>query len=459
LKKEKEVQLNFFDSNHLFFSPIDILVTFIGMVVIYIFALRRRIFYWTEDYHKYYIPSLTIKFAFVLINALFYILIYDGGGDSIGFWRSGVKLTNLLFHNPAGYVQELLNWNTNGSMYTNFNLLTGYPDSRIYIEKESFFVSKISSLFSFFCFNSYLLTSLAFATISTHASWRLFMVARSYQLHSDWQLALAIFFVPSVSFWCGGISKDTIVFVSLCYFLYYLYKIFNEKSSPSWKYWIYIGICLYFVYHVRSFMLLAFLVPFTYAITSRLVAKYRLHALPKLSIRLFFGAVIFLSFVYFFQTNTAKSYLQEAAIINQDMRTNLTYGQNRYALEVDEYSFTGILKAMPFSIFTGIYRPFIWEALDFSLFINGLESLLLVFLTLRFTLSANIKERIATIRYNELLTFSFFFIVILAFFAGFTSILFGVLVRFKAPILPFMVLLLTSYYQTEKKSEEITSSS
>jgi hypothetical protein len=55
------------------------------------------------------------------------------------------------------------------------------------------------------------------------------------------------------------------------------------------------------------------------------------------------------------------------------------------------------------------------------------------------------------------LVFAFFFALILAYFAGFTSILFGVLVRFKAPLLPLLVIVLTSYYLEEKTKKNADS--
>jgi uncharacterized membrane protein YfcA len=81
--------------------------------------------------------------------------------------------------------------------------------------------------------------------------------------------------------------------------------------------------------------------------------------------------------------------------------------------------------------------------------LNGVESVVLLYFTFRFFVSRKIGQRIKRIRKHEFLIFAFFFAVILAYFAGFTSILFGVLVRFKAPVLPFLVILLTSYYMEE----------
>jgi uncharacterized membrane protein YfcA len=133
------------------------------------------------------------------------------------------------------------------------------------------------------------------------------------------------------------------------------------------------------------------------------------------------------------------------------MTTNKTYGTNRYDLGVTDYSPAGMIAAFPASVLAGFYRPYVWEALSTSLFLNGIESVVLIFYTLRFLLSGNVLKRIKRIRQHEFLIFAFFFAVILAFFAGFTSILFGVLVRFKAPVLPFLVIVLTAHYITEKQ--------
>jgi hypothetical protein len=54
-----------------------------------------------------------------------------------------------------------------------------------------------------------------------------------------------------------------------------------------------------------------------------------------------------------------------------------------------------------------------------------------------------VLNKIKKIRKNEFLLFSLVFILIIGFMAGFTSILFGVLVRIRAIILPFVYLILT----------------
>ncbi|MDP4683193.1 MAG: hypothetical protein NWS40_00745 [Crocinitomicaceae bacterium] len=443
------------DRNYLFFTPLDIAATILGIIAIFILLYLRKQRNKDQEHFKYLIPAYFFKAIFVVANALFYIIVYKVGGDSIGYWDGAVKLNNLFWVDPLAYFQEIFTTSEYRTAYTNFTIETGYPDGRIYEESESFFISKIASFFTFFTFKGYILMSLIFAFITTNASWKLFELVRSYKLHKDWHLALAIFFIPSLSFWCGGISKDTVIWVALCYFLHHLYQLISIDKKASFINWIVIFICLYVMLQVRSFMIITVLVPLLFAYTVRLTKKFQNRKFERNFIRFFLISLGISVVIIFFQTPEAEKFLNEAAVINQDMSTNKTYGTNRYNLNITDYSPTGMLSAIPPAVIAGFYRPFIWESLSVSLFLNGIESIVLLYFTFRFLVSTKIRQRIQLIRKHEFLIFGFFFAFILAYFAGFTSILFGVLVRFKAPVLPFLVIILTSYYLNEKVQKEL----
>lgn len=442
------------DRDYTFFTPLDILATILGITVLYILLYLKRRRNKELAYYKYLLPAFSFKILFVLANALFYIIVYKVGGDSIGYWDGAVKLNNLFWKDPIAYFQEIFQSGELRSMYKNFDLSTGYPDGHIYRENESFFISKIASFFTFFTFKGYILMSFVFAYITTLASWRLFELVRSYKLHSDWHLAFGIFFIPSLSFWCGGISKDTVIFVSVCFLLHHLYRILSFDKKSSFFNWIIVFICLYVMLQVRSFMIITVLVPFIFAYTATISRKLKDNAFKRNFIKFSLSVIGISAILFFFQTPAADQFITEAAIINQDMTQNKTYGTNRYDLGITDYSPIGMIKAIPSSILAGIYRPFLWEALNVSLILNGVESIVLLFFTFRFFVNRHVFERIKRIRKHEFLIFAFFFAIILAYFAGFTSILFGVLVRFKAPVLPFLVIILTAHYMDEKKAKE-----
>lgn len=444
------------DRDYSYFSALDIMATLLGVCIIFILAYLRKRSHRELDYYKYYLPALSFKMLFVLANAIFYIVVYGGGGDSIGYWDGAVKLNHLFWENPFAYFEELIGTQEVRTVYNNFTMGTGYPDSRIYAEPESWFISKIASLFTFFTFKGYMLMSLIFSYITTNASWKLFELVRNYKLHSDRHLAIAIFFIPSLSFWCGGISKDTVVFVAICYFLHHLFQFLSPSNKGKWKHWIVMFTCLYVILQVRSFMLLGIAAPLLFAYSAALSKRFEKRKFEKYSIRIFFTSIIIGAFVVFFTTSLSDDFIKEASVINQDMTNNETYGKNRYTLGEIDYSPIGMVAAAPMSILAGFYRPYIWEALSVSLILNGVESVVLLYFTFRFFVSRKIGQRIKRIRKHEFLIFAFFFALILAYFAGFTSILFGVLVRFKAPVLPFLVIILTSYYMEERSNTSNT---
>lgn len=443
------------DRDYTFFTPLDILATFLGVAVIYVILYLRRRQNNEIEHYKYFLPAFSFKMLFVIANAMFYIIAYGAGGDSIGYWDTAVKLNHLFWKDPFLYFQELLTTPEYLGHLKNFDASTGYPDARMYGEPPSFFVAKITSIFTFFTFKGYILMSLIFAFITTNASWRLYELLRSFKLHSDWHLALAIFFIPSLSFWCGGISKDTVMWVAVCYFLYNIYQLISpDKKSSFWN-WIGMILCLYVMFRVRSFMIVTVIVPLLFAYSARLGKKFGPKSLERLVIRILIGILGVGGILVFFQTPIAEEFINEAAVINYDMTTNKTYGSNRYDLGITDYSPFGMIMAFPASVIAGFYRPFIWESLSVSLILNGIESLVLMYFTFRFFVSWKVGERIKFIRNHEFLIYAFFFALILAYFAGFTSILFGVLVRFKAPVLPFLVIVLTAHYLEENGKRKL----
>jgi hypothetical protein len=200
-------------------------------------------------------------------------------------------------------------------------------------------------------------------------------------------------------------------------------------------------------------MILAVLAPLLFAYSARLGRKFGKRSVRRFLMRFAIIGITVAGIMFFFQTTIADEYIKEAAVINEDMTNNKTYGTNRYDLGITDYSPVGMALAFPNSVIAGFYRPFIWESLSVSLLLNGIESIVLFYFTFRFLISKNIFKRIRRIRNQEFLVFAFFFALILGYFAGFTSILFGVLVRFKAPLLPFLVITLTSYLMEERTDE------
>jgi hypothetical protein len=421
---------------------VNLLLSFVGLTLIYIYLYLRFKRNKDKTYYRFLIPAFTFKVVLVLANALFYIIAYKGGGDSINYWRNSEMINNLLWENPYFYWQEMLYDNSSNNVLQHFNNKTGIPIRDFYNEAETFFVCKLGSVFSLLTFGSYILLDIVFAFITFIASWRLFEMVRSFGLHSDKTIALAIFGIPSLGFWCSGLSKDTILFIAICYAFYYLNLLIAKDQLSKKRYWVFLFLSFLIMFKIRPFILISILAPMFMAYGVRLSNKIDRGNIIRFLSKTTFFVICLIAFVFFLQSSAAENFINEAKIVNLDLTNNTIYGNKKYSLGDLEFSPVGMVKALPASIIAGLYRPFIWESLNLSLILNGLESLMLLFLTVRFFVTKKLKERLYFIQKTEFLVFSLFFVLIIAYIAGYTSILFGVLVRIRAPLIPFLLMIL-----------------
>ncbi|MDG1330751.1 MAG: hypothetical protein P8P74_00360 [Crocinitomicaceae bacterium] len=403
---------------------------------------------------KYYMYNVYVKLFFSLAFALFYILALHGG-DTIAYFEGTTTLNNLFLEDPGLYFEQLFTTPTDQSMSQFFNARTGYPPRWIYREPEGFLVCKITSVLSFFTFKSFLATTLLLSYFVASASFKLFTQVRSMNIVREGYLAIGLLFLPSVNFWCTGISKDSLVYIGVLLLVHNGFIIITNYSKKRIRAIIMFVIMALMVYHIRSVVLYVTILALVLAYSSAIAKRVSSSGQATIFIR--FGIII-VGFFVLTQTLSSSSesqfleensIFQEAAITQRDFATNVTYGENKYSIGEIEYTPLGLLRASPLAIIAGIFRPFIWESLSPSLIFNGLESSLFIYLLYLFV-SKDLRHKIRQIQNKEILLFALSFVLIMAFVTGLTSGLFGVLVRLRAPLLPFMIILLSIKPKVEK---------
>lgn len=437
------------------FSALDILSAFFWLILIFVITNYRSSKI-NADIRKYYFWNVGYKLFFSLLFTLVY-LIYYKGGDTTAYWDGAKSLHNLFFKSPKMYLEEMFNSSSEVMKLRHFDDHTGFPPGWIYREPEGWFVCKVASIISFITFKSYLAAAFLFSFISANASWKIFELVYSLKTNKTGVAAFALLFIPSVNFWCTGISKDTLMYISIFYLLFYFFDFFLNKKAFIIKHLFWICIFIILINNIRPFLIAALLAPMLISYGTRLTKKYETNLLAKIILRSFYF-VSGLAFLFIFMgSDFAGEMLNESSIVQLDFIQNETYTGKRYEINTTDATPLGLLKAFPVSVLFGFYRPLINESLSPTLFLNGLESTYLIFLTFAFVFGGNLKEKINSIRKSEFLIFAFIFAVFISFMAGFTSVLFGVLVRIRAPLLPFLFLVLTTISSTTKtKKEEST---
>jgi len=400
-------------------------------------------------HYRYYKIGFYVKFLSAIIFSIVYIQMYEGG-DSTAYWDTAQKLNNLFWESPIRFMYEFFNNDAMRQRYMSFDLFkTGLPPNWIYKEDEAWFAAKFFTLLTFITFKSYFAMTMITAYISFRVSWLLYEMVLKYNLFTEKTAAIGVLFLPSTCFWCTGITKDMIIYSSVIYLLVQLFTFLNPKKLKQYRN-IYVGVlCIYLIVNIRDFMLISALGPFFMALGARW-SRSQSSAFSKWVIQLSFLFIVFFSMNSFLSSEKGQEFASEAEVIQKDLKNNSSYGDNRYDLGITDYTPKGMIFAMPISIYTAFYRPYIWEAGSLFIQISAIEAFFFMLITIRFLFFRNPFSGLKDIRNNELLMASLIFAIILGFFAGYTSGLFGVLVRFKAPLLPFLFLVLMY-----KKSEEI----
>lgn len=433
------------------------MVGFGWLVILMIFFWVVRLLNQHQPHYKIFYPAMLFKLGFGVLFALTYTLVLEGG-DTTAYWEGAVKLNHLFWDSPEAYFMEMIQVPSSETIRNYFNERTGYPPSWIYKEPESFFVSKIVSLFTFVTFNSYLAMTLISAAIVGFTSWKLYELVKDFTFCKHWLLAGATLFIPTVAFWCSGVSKDTFVLAAFQTIVYIAFSLVLKKKQFNFKYFLLLFIAGFFLFKMRDFMLIAIGAPLAAVFMSRLIKSMKDNPLVLWTFRIVFTTVAIGLTLIYLQTLanelTENAYLEELAVVQQDFAQNVLYTGPKYDLGITDYTPIGILSAVPISIFTAFYRPFLWEASSAFLLLSAFEGIFLMVLTYGFFFkSGGIKKHLQFIRSKEFLIFAILFSLILGFFAGFTSGLFNVLIRFKAPFMSLIVIFFAS--RRPREIEEI----
>jgi hypothetical protein len=439
-----------------FFGLIDILATLGWFLVFAAFAYIIRIRHSKDPDYKLYLPNFYVHILLGMFFGLIYTVYYEDGGDTVYYWVTASRLNDVFWDNPVNYLSEILSNPEPGKM-PNFYDKTGSPPHWIYYENESFFVAKVASIFSFFSLKSYFALNLMFSVISGWVSWRFFrFIKRTVQLDFKFA-AIACLFLPTVGFWCSGVIKDTVAYCATIGLVIGFFYIISGERKKRFLHLILILFCSYILLNSRAFMLVASYVPLMVIF----VFKLNQHKpfLIKLLTRIT-GIALTAALILFYLNRSnefgefsSTKVMETAEVIHNDFKQNETYTGKRYDLGLDDFNTASLIRVMPLAILTTLYRPFLWEVDGVLMLLNGLESTVLLFFTLQMIFSKK-EKRINLSHFNHsFYLYALIFILVLGFFVGITSILFGILARLKAPILPFFVLLIFSYKQAQREKE------
>lgn len=416
----------------------DLLLTpiYLGIFYALAFAVRSKV---TNVYTKpYFIPALTLKFVGAIALGLIYTFYYNGG-DTINYYNQASVIYHA-FDDSFGAGIKLLT--TSGD----YDPAIGKYISQIpWFGRGSneYFVLRVAGFFALLDFNTYTVTGLFFALISFSGIWAMYMTFAKIRPVIYQELAVAVFFIPSVFFWGSGLMKDSLCLGALGWIFHAFYRGAIEKRDILRS--VLIGLLAAFpIVSTKIYILLAFLPPALLWVVNENNARIR-NATVRLVVKpLFFtvgGALAFFATTRLTAGDDRfdLSKIGERSKITSEYLYQVSVAQqgSAYNLGTLDGTLGGMVKLAPQAIFVSLFRPFLWEARNPVMLLSAIEALYFLWFTLNILYRNGLFRTLRLIGTTPVLTLCFVFSLIFAFAVGTSTSNFGTLVRYKIPLMPF----------------------
>jgi hypothetical protein len=423
-----------------YLSFYDLIFTPILLIIIFIVAriYRNRMIEHHPEF-KYYLPGLAAKlfggFGLIMVYTLYY-----PGGDTVQYYMDAMCLVKMFMSDTFTFFKVMFNPH-DPNVYYYFTPETGYPCYTR--DSGAFFVVKLAFLPALLSFRSIVTANLLVAWLSFIGVWRLFKVFIYEFPEIKKQMAIAVFFMPSVFFWGSGLLKDTFTFSSMGFFTYSFYMVFIRRRKVFANV-IGLIIAAFVIISIKPYILVGLLPGVLIWIIHNLLLKIKGSIARTAALPILAGIVAIFGFIFLKMMETSlKSYsldniLNKAVVTQQDLKRDYYKGNSFDIGEFDPELFS-MLKKAPLAINAALFRPFILEANNLVMFISSLENLFILVFTIRVLFMTRVIGFFRHITSSHLLTFAFIFSMFFAFSVGISTSNFGSLVRYKIPVIPFYV--------------------
>ena len=408
---------------------------YLGFIYALAFAIRPAV---TNKYTKpYFILALSLKLLGAIALGVLYHTLYRGDTNNY-FTQSTIIYkafgdsfsTGLHLITTDGTVTPEI------SPYTSQMFWFG-PGNKEY------FVVRVAAIGALLGFNTYMVTALLFAVLSFSGMWAMYMTFAKIRPQVYKELAIAVFFLPSVFFWGSGLLKDSLCLGALGWLFYAFYRGAIEKQNILRC--IVVGVlAMWVISSMKVYILLAFVPPAAWWVFNENTARIRSSVLRWLA-RPFFlvgGAVVAIYAMGQIAAADARFNIDKIGAQSK-LTANYLQGISKqengsgYNIGEQDGTIAGMVRLAPQAIVVALFRPFLWESHNPTMALSALEASYFILLTLRIFRRVGFFNALRAITGSPILTLCFVFSLIFAMSVGISSGNFGTLVRYKIPLMPF----------------------
>lgn len=371
-------------------------------------------------------PAFVVKLISGVCLGLVYTYYYSVS-DTFVYFRDASRLAALAHDNFPAYMRFLFSSGDTGSVALTLT------------EPRALFLTKITSIAGLFTQGNYWIIGLYFSLISFLASWFLVQKIWRHLPRVTNAAALSFLFLPSAVFWSSGLLKESLAMaalMSLCTMLLGVW--FAERTTvPKIVMTLF---ALWILWNLKYFYAGIFI---PVALTTLLYKKF-IHDRNRLSagreglawLAIF---IVLLGVVSLLHSNFHIDRLFAVIVANNSAYVQLSDPGEFVRFYNLTATFPGILLNAPWALFSGLFRPLLWEVSSWIQFLQGIENTFLLLLLAGALLRVKSYK---TSPHRPLLLGVIVYVVLLSVLITLSAPNFGTLSRFRTGYLPFFVFLL-----------------
>lgn len=367
--------------------------------------------------------ALLVRVAAAIVLGVLYRSYYSAG-DTWNFFNDAVRVSNFARHDFFTFLHFI--WDEDAVLQLASQL--GSAD-------RSLLLVKILTPFVILTGANYWLVAVWFGLISFVAAWWLFATIEKYFANQVFAAGISILFFPSVVFWSSGLIKENLGLAGLYMVLATVIRWFKGNKPRVFE-WAVAAISFYVAWRLKYYWTALFAAVLVttigaFWITQKTKVRYAITWI-----------LIFITLTLLTTLLHPNFYLGRILGVivenNQQFIALSAIGESIQYTDL-QASWQSMVLNAPNALFSGLFRPFLWEAGGITAIAAALENTVLLILVLTGLTSFKRYDVKASI---PLLVYS----LVLCVFLALSSPNFGTLSRYRVGFLPFFVFLVTAHH-------------
>lgn len=368
---------------------------------------------------------------------------YNKEADIFKYFADSEVMYNALWVNPPDFFKMLFGINNQGDYFDeNYytvmnNWYRVYQDNMYNDTRTVIRFNALVRIFSFGYYHVHTVFICFFSFIGLTGIYKFF----TRKIHDKKPLIIiAVFLTPSLLFWGSGVLKEGILVFAMGVMLYYLDTIIKRKFKIL--YWILLLFAIFILLHVKIYFI-AVLAPL-------LIAYYWVETTSKRFILLKYLVVLVAIFFIGLNIHYIFPGINIMDMIARKQHefiafSNATDPGSMIYVKPVKSNIWSFISLIPLAFFNTFLRPHFLDINNLLVFFAFLENLLL-FAFVVFALVFKKKQ----VNEKNLIYFCILFVFASYILIGLISPVLGATVRYKAPLLPFFIVVFIIIFDEKK---------